>query len=151
MIAARWAPVVMPACRRIDAANSRPSQGRAAGRKLVPGIESNDRLQHRRQIFGLTQHAAPLVEPGILVPIEIINQRILFGRHVAAGAARPCCILDRRVRSGEHRVDGRIVNAGKILGGVSTLPFPIRISRDRDRAPDGIGGRPLVRTARPDL
>ncbi len=48
--------------------------------KLVPGIEGDDRLQHRRQVFGLPQHDAPFVEPGILVPIEIINERVLFRR-----------------------------------------------------------------------
>jgi len=43
---------------------------------FVPGIEGNDGLQNRRQVFGLTQHATPFIEAGILVPVEIIDQWI---------------------------------------------------------------------------
>ncbi len=46
--------------------------------KLVPGIEGNDRLQHRLQVFGLAQHSAPLIEPRMLVPVEIIDERVSF-------------------------------------------------------------------------
>ncbi len=45
-------------------------------RKLVPGIEGNDGLQHRRKVFRRAQHAAPFVQPIVLVQVEIIDQRI---------------------------------------------------------------------------
>jgi len=44
--------------------------------KLVPGIEGNDGLQHRWKVFRLAQHAAPFVQPLVLAPVEIIDQRI---------------------------------------------------------------------------
>ena len=64
-MAGRWAPVVIPASRRTEAQNSRPNQERMLqDRKLVPGIQRDDRLQHRRQVLSLQQHAAPFVETG---------------------------------------------------------------------------------------
>ena len=35
-------------------------------------------MQHRRQIFGQPQHTAPLFQALVLIPVEIIDQRILF-------------------------------------------------------------------------
>ncbi len=77
LMAAGYAPVVMPAWRKIDAANKRPSHGACCRTdSSVPGIEGNDRLQHRRQLVGPAQHATPFVEPRILVPVEIIDESI---------------------------------------------------------------------------
>jgi len=67
--------------------------------KLVPGIEGNDRLQYRWQVFDLAQHAASFVQPGILVPVEIIDERI----SLAGVDRRPVgasCVFDSGVRSG---------------------------------------------------
>jgi hypothetical protein len=66
--------------------------------KLVPGVKGDDRLQHRRQVSGLAQHAAPFVEPRIFVPVEIIDQRVSVCRAGAAGAR---CVFDRGLRSGK--------------------------------------------------
>ncbi|MNL87903.1 hypothetical protein D3C87_2173110 [compost metagenome] len=63
--------------------------------KLVPEIERDDRLQRRRQVFSLAQHATPLLKPRVFVPVEIIDERVLFGR--GAGAAGPSGALDRRL------------------------------------------------------
>lgn len=82
--------------------------------KLVPCIESDDGAKHRRQVFDLAQHAAPFVEPAILIPIEIVNQRIHFNR-TAAGAGGPCCIVDRGIRPSQHRIDIHEIDAREIL------------------------------------
>ncbi|MNV41024.1 hypothetical protein D3C71_1326460 [compost metagenome] len=100
--------------------------------KLVPGIDGNDGLQHRRQVFSLAHHAPPFVEPRIFVPIEVIDQRIFFRRAATAGTG---CVLDRSFGAGQHRIDGRIVDAGQIFGVVTVIPLPFRIVRDG--APDG--------------
>jgi hypothetical protein len=42
---------------------------------------------------------------------------------------------DRRLRPGEHGIDGSIVDAGKIFASVRVLPLPYQI--DRDGAPGG--------------
>ena len=97
-------------------------------RKLVPGIEGNNRLQHRRQIYCLPQHAAPFVEARILVPVEIVDHRIFLGPAAAAG---PCRVVDRGLRSGKYRIDGGIVDSGKPFGFVAVFPLPFRICRDR--------------------
>lgn len=96
-------------------------------RKLVPGIEGDDRLQHRRQVFGLAQHSTPFLQPRILVPVEIIDQCVSIRRATAAG---PSCVLDRGLRSGEHRIDGGIVDTGKILAKVSVFLLPVRLNLD---------------------
>lgn len=67
-------------------------------RKLVASIEGDDGSKHRWQVFGLAQYAAPFVEPSILIPVEIIDARILFGMadcRTATGATGLCCILKR--------------------------------------------------------
>ena len=46
--------------------------------KFVPGMEGEDWQQRRRQVFGLVQYTTPFVEPGTLVPVEIIEHRIPF-------------------------------------------------------------------------
>ena len=74
--------------------------------KLVPGIEGDDRLQHRRQVFRLAQHNTPFREPSVFVPVEIVDQRI--GRSPAG----PFGSFDRGVRVREQRIDGGIVDAG---------------------------------------
>nr|UVY99783.1 hypothetical protein K4M19_00093 [Agrobacterium fabrum] len=62
--------------------------------QFVPGIEGDDGLQYRRQGFGLAQHAAPFVEPGILVPIEIVNQRIFSAARLSpARLGRLACSI----------------------------------------------------------
>lgn len=43
-------------------------------RELAPGIEGNDRLQHRWQITDLLEHASPFFETLVLVPIKIVDQ-----------------------------------------------------------------------------
>ena len=111
--------------------------------KLVPGIEGDDGLQHRRQVFGLTQDATPFIEAGILVPVEIIDQRI--GRT----AARLFGSFDCSVRSREQRIDNRIVDAGEILGVVGVIPLPFRI--EGDRVLDGAGGRHTFGGPRTDV
>lgn len=94
-------------------------------------------------MFDLTQHATPFVEPGVLVPVEIIDQRI--GRSPAGLFGS----FDRSVRAREQRIACSIVDAGEFLAdvGVILLPFPV----DRDRRPYNPGRRSLVRAARPDL
>lgn len=112
-------------------------------REFVPGIEDNDRLRHRRQVSGLAQDAAPFVEPLVLVPVEIIDQRI--GRSPAGLFGS----FDRGVRAREDRIDRGIVDAGEIFGVVTIIPLPFRI--DRGRGPNDAGRRRLVPAARPDL
>jgi hypothetical protein len=99
--------------------------------QFVPGIEGDDGLQHRWQVFDLAHHAAPFVEPRIFIPVEIIDHRIFFCR---AGTAWPRGTLDRRLRTGEHRIDGGIVDAREIFDVVDIFPLPFRIFYDR--APD---------------
>lgn len=118
--------------------------------QLIPGVEDDNGLQRRRQVLTLSQDAAPFVEPGILVPVEIIDERILFGRPIAAGAVGTCCVLDRSLRSGEDRIDGRIVDAVQICGVIFIMvPLPVRIDGGRG---DGEAGRArLVRPRRCDF
>lgn len=78
-MAARWAPAVVPACRRIHAANIGRAKARAAGAKSRSGTKRDNGPKHRRQISGLPQRAAPFVEPGIFTPVEIIDHRVFFG------------------------------------------------------------------------
>ncbi|MDP9875265.1 hypothetical protein J2S88_005003 [Agrobacterium tumefaciens] len=83
--------------------------------KLVPGIEGNDGLQHRRKVFRLAQHAAPFVQPLVLAPVEIIDQRI--GRSTAGLFGS----FDRGFRAREDRIDGDIVEAGQIFRVITIL------------------------------
>lgn len=61
-----------------DGSTIQPAKPRSVlkNAKLVPGIEGNDGLQHRRKVFRLAQHAAPFVQPLVLAPVEIIDKRI---------------------------------------------------------------------------
>ena len=68
---------------------------------------------------------------------------------MAAATARPCCILDCRLRSGQNRVDGGIVDARKVFDVVRVIPLPFRI--DCDRTPDGTDRLRLFRVGRRDL
>lgn len=70
---------------------------------LVPGIQRDNRLQHRRKVLGLAQHVPPFLEPFVLVPIEIVDQRISFA---SAGEAGRSCLFDGGVGTSEHRIDG---------------------------------------------
>lgn len=105
--------------------------------KLIPSIEGDDRLQHRRQVFGLPLDAAPFVEPGILIPVEIINERVFFGCGAGAGTAGPCGALDCRVRPRQQRIDGGIVDAGEIVRVITVVPLPSRMCRDH--GPNDLG------------
>lgn len=80
--------------------------------KFVPGIKGDDRLKHCRQVVRLPQHAAPFVQPRVLVPIEIVDQRIFFRSTAAAG---PCCVRDCGFRPGQHRIDRGIVDTREVL------------------------------------
>ncbi|ARS66146.1 hypothetical protein CN204_17930 [Sinorhizobium meliloti] len=115
-------------------------------RKLVPGVEGDNGLQHRRQVFSLAQHAPPFFEPGILVPVEIIDERIFFRR---AATARPGRVCDRSFGAGQHCVDGGIVHSGKIFDVVDIFALPFRIVRNR--APSGTRRLNLVSANRRDL
>ena len=75
-------------------------------RNLVPGIERNDRLQHRRQVLDLPQYTAPLFQPPVLIPVEIIDQRILFPGLSACDGAGLLGLFNGGLRSGQHRIDG---------------------------------------------
>lgn len=44
--------------------------------QLIPAIVGHDRLQHSQQVLCLPQDAAPFVQPRLLVPVEIVDQRI---------------------------------------------------------------------------
>ncbi|SCW87374.1 hypothetical protein SAMN02927900_05926 [Rhizobium mongolense subsp. loessense] len=76
-----------------DRSGQQPAEPRCHA--AAPPIRSRHRARrspaaHRRQILRLPQHAAPFVEPGILVPVEIIDQRIFFaGRFWRGRAALP--------------------------------------------------------------
>lgn len=95
-------------------------------RNLIPGIEGDDRLQHRRQIFGLPQHAAPFLKPRVFVPVEVIDERVSLAA-IGRSQARLPGLFDRGVRSGEDRIDGSIVDTGKISGVIIIFPLPFRI------------------------
>ena len=49
----------------------------------IPGIECNDRLQHGRQVLCLPPHAAPFLQA--FVPVEIVDQRVLFQARAGPG------------------------------------------------------------------
>ena len=51
----------------------------------IPRIQENDRSEHRRQVFGFRQDDPPFIEPFILIPIEIVDQRILLSLATPAG------------------------------------------------------------------
>lgn len=108
--------------------------------QLVPGIERDDGLQHRRQVFGLPQHAAPFLQSGILVPVEIIDQCVSIRRATPAG---PSCVLDRGHRSGEHRINGGIIDAGKIFATVRVVPSPSRYTATARRVTPAASVSPL--------
>lgn len=75
--------------------------------------------------MGLAQHAAPFVEPLVLVPVEIIDQRIGRGPAGLFGS------FDRGARAREDRIDLGIVDAGEIFDVVTIIPLPFRIDRKR--------------------
>lgn len=114
--------------------------------QLVPSIQGNDGLQHRRQIICLPQRVAPLVEPGILVPVEIVNHRVFVRNGVTAGTFGT---LDRCFRPRQQRIDGGIVDAGQILRVVNIVPLPFRI--EGGRWANGAGRLHLARAGRCDV
>lgn len=63
--------------------------------------------------------------------------------------AGPCRVLDCRLRSGEHRIDGGIVDGGETFDVVGVFDLAFRIVSDP--APDAIGWRRLVHVSRRDL
>ncbi len=87
--------------------------------QLIPGVERNNGLQHGRQIFDLAQHAAPFLQPGIFVPVEIIDERISLADLSAPG---PLGLLDRGLGPGEQRVDGGVVGTRKGIDVVDIFP-----------------------------
>ncbi|QTK80495.1 hypothetical protein AT6N2_C2971 [Agrobacterium tumefaciens] len=90
-------------------------------KQLVPGIEGDDRLQHYRQVFGLAQHAAPLVQPRILVPVEIIDESAWF---TGVSSPGPLCLFDLGFRSGEQRIDGTEIDTGEVDAIIIVAPLP---------------------------
>jgi len=68
----------------------------------IPGIDGDDGLHHRRQVLRLPQHAAPLFQSLVLIPVEVIDQRIFFPGTDTAGPLR---VFDGGVRSGQDRID----------------------------------------------
>ncbi|MHC2296147.1 hypothetical protein ACVJBD_000353 [Rhizobium mongolense] len=98
--------------------------------------EGNYGLQHRRQILRSPQHAVPFVEPRIFIPVEIINQRILFP---GTDAVRRPCLLERRFGPGQYRIDGGelgVKQAGAVIA-VLPLPFSSLIDTRRGTFPLG--------------
>ena len=66
---------------------------------LIPAIEGDDRLQDRRQILGARQYGLPLRQPLVLIPVEIVDERILVRN--AFGAPRRPRLFDRGFGPGE--------------------------------------------------
>lgn len=104
---------------------------------LVPRIQGDDRLQHRRQILRLPKDATPFLEALVFVPVEIVDQRISFA---GAGEAGRSCLFDGGVGTSEHRIDGGELGVENVGAIVFVFPLPsidrldIRIRGDRYRA-----------------
>lgn len=101
-----------------DGSTIQPAAPRSVlkNRKLVPGNEGNDGLQHRRKVFRLAQHAVPFVQPIVLVPVEAIDQRIARGTAGLFGS------FDRGFRARDDSIDGGIFDAGQIFRVITILP-----------------------------
>lgn len=125
-----------------DGSTIQPAEPRSVLKngKLVPRTEGNDGRQHRRKVFRLAQHAAPFVQPVVLVPVEIIEQRI--GRSTAELFGS----FDRGFRVREDRIDGGIVDAGEIFRVITILPLAFLIYRG-----DAPGERVILAKTSPDL
>ncbi len=89
----------------------------------IPGVEGERRPQHRRQIIRLAQDSAPLLQPRLLVPVEIVDQRIsVRGRFTHGGFY----CRQRRFRARRQRIDRRHFRGqGDVVS--RSLPFPDRI------------------------
>lgn len=93
--------------------------------EFVPGVEGDDCLQHRWQVFGLAQHTTPFIEPGIFVPVKIIDESVPFA---GISAPWPLRMLDRSLRTGQYRIDGGIIDTGEIVH-IIIAPLPFCIDR----------------------
>lgn len=90
--------------------------------RSILGVEGDDRLQHCRQVFGLAQHAAPLVQLRILVPVEIIDESTSF---TGASSPGPLCLFDLGFRSREQRIDGTEIDTGEVDAIIIVAPLPL--------------------------
>ncbi|MDT4854430.1 hypothetical protein FQZ97_887320 [compost metagenome] len=135
--------------------------------QFIPGIQRKDGLQHRRQISYQGKRATPFLETRVLVPIEIIDQRIPFSDGGLSRAGR-LGYLDRCLRSGEQRIDSGelgVERTGILLGCVFPLPSSagrsIRRRNDTDwtigtkvccrpRLPEAVGAERPARRLRGD-
>lgn len=96
----------------------------------IPGVEGERHPQHRRQIFCPGNDRAPLLQPRILVPVEIVDQRIsVRGRFAHGGfCCRECGFrarqqrIDRRQFRGQGDVVSRSLPSPDYIGVISPSP-----------------------------
>ena len=91
---------------------------------FIPGVERHDRPKDRGQILGFTKHGLPLRQPLVLIPVEIVDKRILF--RSGFGPTRLLRLFDRGLGSGEHSIDRGKRITQPINVGIFRLPYPNR-------------------------
>lgn len=99
-------------------------------RDLVPRIQGDDRLQHRRQILRLPKDATPFLQAFVLVPVGIVDQRISFA---SAGEAGRSCLFDGGVGTSKHRIDGGelgVERIGIVIAVILPSPAPAASTSD---------------------
>ena len=81
------------------------------------------------------------VHRGIRVPLEFVDERTLFRQPCfRAGSVGSRCILDRRLRSGEQRINGGIATPGSFSTSSPSSPPSASIATTGRIAPAGSSG-----------
>ena len=106
----------------------------------VPGIGCDRRRQRRRQFAGLIDDTLPVLDPGVLIPVEIVDQRIALA--LAQGFSREGALGSRhgRVDGGESVREQRVGRIGRssvdelfivgefaILASDRSISFPVAL------------------------
>lgn len=91
---------------------------------LIPRIEGDDRLKDRWQILGASQHGLPLRQPLVLIPVKVVNERILF--RSVFDTARLLRLFNSRFRAGNYRIDRGKRVTQTVCNFILHLPHPGR-------------------------
>lgn len=87
----------------------------------VPGVEQQCGAKNRRR---LAQHDAPFLQPFVLIPIEVVDQRILFPRTRGAGVFPSLIAASDRANTAS--IAASSASNGLPTSELSPLPSPVR-------------------------
>ena len=91
---------------------------------LIPRVKRHNRLADRWQVLGPADDGLPLLQPLVLIPVEVVNERILF--RSVLGAPRLLRLFNRGPGPGEHGIDRGKRITQTINVGILRLPYPSR-------------------------